>query len=339
MAKLFPKINSASRVQKLAALSFFSSIFILGAKWWAYFLTHSMTLKTDAYEGIVNVVASGIALTAVRYANQPADKDHPYGHGKMEYFSAGFEGGLIFLAACLIGYDSIMAFFHPPVLSKLDQGLIINVLAGLLNGALGFLLLWNGRKLKSEALRADGLHLLSDFATTVVVLFGLGAVLYFKILWLDSLIALLMGFYLAWTGFKLIRKSILHLIDTQDEGQRLSLAHAIIHYPGPEIVAVHNLRSLQVGATNHVDLHIVVPEFYDVKKAHDLVQIFCQTIMQQSGVDGETHAHIDPCLQQYCSSCRLGTSPGETPCPVRQQNFSNEPTLESILEYRYHDKV
>jgi cation diffusion facilitator family transporter len=299
----------------VALISIVASVLILAAKWWAYIISGSAALKSDALEGIVNVVASSFALVAVVYAEKPSDKDHPYGHGKIESFSAAFEGGLITLAAMLIFYEGVQAIIEEPLLRKLELGLALNTVAGVANGVLGYFLIRRGRALNSQSIEADGRHILSDFYTTVGIVAGLLLARYSGWYWLDGAIAMVVGLVLGKTGFVLARAAFSALMDSEDPQVLKQLVDALNHIDKKEIIAVHDMRTMRSGRYTHVDAHIVVPEFYSVKQGHDLIEAYCKDVLQLASVEGEFHSHIDPCHRAYCERCPV------TPCEVRQSPF------------------
>ncbi|HAZ14262.1 MAG: hypothetical protein A2X86_18730 [Bdellovibrionales bacterium GWA2_49_15] len=317
-------MSEKSKRRNIALISIGASVFILILKWIAYKMTGSAALKSDALESVVNVIAGTFALGAVIYAEQPADRDHPYGHGKIEFFSAAFEGGLISLASVLIIYEAIISLIAGRTLQNLDVGLAINVGAGALNGLLGLFLIRQGRLLRSEAIEADGHHIITDFITTIGIAGGLLLVRFTGWAWPDPVIALIVGLALAKTGYTLVKKSSNALIDTQDHTQLSSIVKAINACRPSDVIAIHELRIMRSGRHIHVDMHIMVPEFLDIRFAHDLVEGFGIRIMQEAGLEGEVHSHIDPCYRKMCRNCKVA------PCPIRQQAFEQDfPICES----------
>jgi cation diffusion facilitator family transporter len=167
-------------------------------------------------ESIVNVVAATLALFVIYYAAKPVDEDHPYGHGKVEYFSAAFEGGLISLAAVLIAIDAVKKILEPEPLQDLTLGLLLVVGAGVGNLLLGLFLIRRGKATGSLALRASGKHVITDFWTSAMVIAGLAVVGVTGWIWLDPLLALGVGLYLGYQGFQLVRESVAGLMDAED---------------------------------------------------------------------------------------------------------------------------
>ncbi len=308
-----PIENPSSRTRlHVAMLSIVMGVLILGLKYYAYLVSGSTALKSDAIESVVNVIAASFALGAVVFAEKPADRDHPYGHGKIEHFSAAFEGGLIALAAVLIAWAAIDTLWHGVELKDLGRGLVINFIAGCMNGLLGLFLVMMGRKQRSRAIEADGHHVLSDFWTTLGIALGLLLVKFTGILWLDPVMALGVAALLARTGFKLVRSSGQALLDVEDPEVLRQLIDVINRIRPVDIITIHELRTLRSGRYTHVDIHMVVPEFYEMGRAHDLAEEFGKQVITEAGLEGELHTHIDPCQRNWCSQC------GVTPCPIRQ---------------------
>ncbi len=306
--------SQRSRV-RVSLLSITAGVFILGLKYYAYHISSSAALKSDAIENVVNVVAAVFALGAIVFAGKPADREHPYGHGKIEHFSAAFEGGMISLAAVLIGYEAVHSLVDKPVLDVhlLGKGMAINFVAGVLNGALGLFLIHMGRKQNSHALVADGHHVLSDFYVTLGLAVGLFLVKLTGLHWLDPIIALGIGGLLAWTGFKLVRTSSSALLDTEDPELLSQLVDVINKVRPPDILAVHELRTLRSGRYVHVDIHMVLPEYYGIAQSHDLAETFARTVVKEAGIEGELHTHVDPCQRALCAQCAVKD------CPIRRE--------------------
>ncbi len=297
---------------RIALLSIVAGVCVLGLKYLSFVLSGSVALKSDAIESVVNVVAAVFALGAVIFAGKPADKEHPYGHGKIEHFSAAFEGGLISLAAVFILLEAVKGLIYGVELKNLGTGLLVNLVAGALNGLLGWFLLTQGRKTRSKALEADGHHILSDFWTTVGIAGGLLAVKLTGLKWFDPVMAMIVGLLLARTGFKLVKESSQALLDMEDPEVLDKVLAAMNRVRTWDIIAIHELRSFRSGRYTHVDVHIVVPEFYPVRQAHDLCEGFGEKALRDATIEGEVHTHVDPCGRLYCDRC-----PAEN-CAIRK---------------------
>ncbi len=234
------------------------------AKFIAFLLTNSVSILTDALESIVNVAAGAIGLYALWMSAQPADRTHPYGHGKIELISASIEGTMICAAGIMIVITSFSRMFHPAEIHELDIGLVIIAVSAVVNFALGWTAIKKGRKNQSIALESSGKHLCTDTYDSIGILIGLGLVyagahMGYDVRILDGIVAMLFGVFIMYTGFKVIHKSGRGIMDTYDEEIILRVTRCINHIRVPEIVDVHNLRSIRYGAAVHVDMHMVVP--------------------------------------------------------------------------------
>lgn len=299
----------------IAVVSLLVAVLLLGVKFYAYHRTGSQAIFSDALESIVNVVAAAFALGVLAYAGQPADRDHPYGHGKVEFFSAAFEGGLIFCAAVLILWQAGVAFVHGQAPQQLDLGLWLTLGAGLANGALGLWLVRHGRRLHSAALEADGHHVLSDFYTSLGVVGGLLAVWLTDLPWLDPLVAAAMGLLLLVTGWQLVARAIAGLLDAEDPVLLRQLVAVLDQHVRDGVIRIHHLRAIRAGRFRHVSAHLVVPEFWSVQQAHDTAEALAAKVLRELPGDGDIDFHTDPCERSYCRSCDLDA------CSVRAQPF------------------
>ncbi|WP_316929107.1 cation diffusion facilitator family transporter [Nitritalea halalkaliphila] len=189
-------------------LSFAVSIVLLVLKFYAFYITKSTAILTDALESIVNVVSAAFASYSIYLSSLPRDENHPYGHGKVEFFSAGVEGVLIMLAGIFILYQAVYNLFFPEELENLREGMLLIGFSGLVNGALGFALQRKGKALNSITLEASGKHLLVDTLTSVLLLLGIGLILLTGFQFLDSVIAILFSMYIGYSGYGLVRRSV-----------------------------------------------------------------------------------------------------------------------------------
>ncbi len=301
---------------------------LLVAKYFAYRLTGSTAILSDAMESIVNVVAAMFAIGGLVFAGRPADRNHPYGHGKVEFFSAAFEGGLIAFAAVMIVYQAGVSLLYGVEIRQLDLGVAITAGAGFVNLALGAFLMRTGRRSNSLTLVADGQHVLSDFWTSVGVVIGLLLVRVTGVLFLDPLVAAIVGVNLAWTGLRLVRHAAGGLLDEEDTELLHKLLAALNASMVPGIIRVHNLRAIRSGRFSHIDAHLVVPEFWTVEAAHDASDTFERQVIASCGIEGEIVFHTDPCRRLYCARCDIPS------CPIRVEPFRSRPalTVEEIVQ-------
>lgn len=293
------------------------SLVLLATKFVGYKLTHSQAVFSDAMESIVNVVAAAVAIFVVWYSRKPADQDHPYGHGKAEFFSAAFEGGLIAFASVLIAVEAVKALLRGSQVEQLNLGVMITFGTGAANALLGLYLLRMGRKAQSATIEASGHHVLSDFWTSAGVALGLGAVALTGFQWLDPVIALLMAGYLAKTGFTLVQKSAGALLDREDRELLENLLTIVGRQRPSGIIQLHHVRVMRSGHYHHIDAHAVVPEYWDVAEAHDKTDAFEAELMRDYPYRGELHLHVDPCRRAYCRNCDVAD------CPIRKHPFEH----------------
>ena len=286
-------------------------IVVFGAKVAAWIVTGSVAVFSDAMESIVNVVAALLLVWSLRMAAQPADRDHPYGHGKAEFLSAGVEGALIIVAALLIGVQALRDLVVGAVPHRLDTGMALVAGASLLNGALGVYLLGVGRRTQSLALLADGRHILTDVWTSGGVLIGLLAVELTGRVWLDPLVALAVAANIVREGLGLIQRAVGGLLDEADEALLAKLAGALEASRPPEWIDVHGLRAWRSGAEAHVDLHMVVPRYLDAERLHHLQEDVELCLQEAAAMPAEAVVHFDPCRPHECPRCAMPA------CPVR----------------------
>lgn len=291
------------------AISLVVGVSLLALKFLAYFLTGSAVIFSDAMESIVNVVASAVAFYSLAVAHSPADPEHPYGHGKIEFLSAAFEGGMIGLAALVIAFKAVdVLFFRTMELQQLGWGVIIMSVAMFVNGGVGLFLIRTGRKHKSLALEADGHHLLSDAVTSIAALLALIVMLQTQWLWLDPLIALFMAAYIGSMGYRLVRRAAAGLMDEQDVQDEQLLQQILDAHIGPDgkeprICSYHKLRHRHSGRYHWVDFHIMVPRQMTVEQAHAVASEIEYEIELALG-EGNATAHVEPCKDTQ--TCALG---------------------------------
>jgi cation diffusion facilitator family transporter len=256
--------------QRIALGSIAIGIAVLGLKFAAYLFTGSVALYSDALESTINVVAACVALFALRLSAKPADAKHPYGHQKVEYLAAVFEGALILVAAMAVFHAAWGAWHNPRAVSHNALGYGLNVLAGVLNGAWCWLLITRGRTLRSPALVADGQHLLTDVISSLGVLFALVVSVATGLAWLDPLLAGLVGVNILVSGWKLMQSSFGGLMDEAAAPEELEEIRTIIGREGEGALEAHDLRTRHSGPATFIEFHLVVPGEMRVDRAHDI---------------------------------------------------------------------
>ena len=281
------------RVEIFAAVSIAVGVAVLALKYLAYHLTGSVALLSDAIESIVNVLTAIAALIAIRFAAQPADKDHPYGHHKAEYVSAVIEGVLIVIAAIAILRAAWGAYQVPPMIEAPWLGLAVNGAATLLNAVWCAVLIGQGRKHRSPALAADGYHLLTDVVSSLGVLAGLILAVYTGIAVLDPLLAALVALNILWSGWKLMRESAGGLLDEALPEETLARIRAAIAKNADGAIEAHDLRTRQAGPMTFVDFHLVVKGSMSVTEAHDICDRLERAIKAELH-DALISIHVEP---------------------------------------------
>ncbi|HZW47589.1 MAG TPA: cation diffusion facilitator family transporter [Microvirga sp.] len=282
-----------SRIQKLAIGSIFVGALVLALKYAAYYLTGSIALYSDALESIINVVTAIAAFMAIRVSAAPADANHPYGHHKVEYFSAVLEGVLIIVAALMILREAYLGFLSPKMLDAPAMGLAANAVASLINGAWSWMLIRQGRRLRSPALTADGRHLMTDVATSAGVLVGLVFVPVTGWAWLDPVLAAFVAINILWSGWGLIKESVGGLMDEALPETTLSRVREIISGNAEGAIEAHDLRTRHAGRMTFIDFHLVVPGTMSVTDAHDICDRL-ERALKDEIEDALITIHVEP---------------------------------------------
>jgi cation diffusion facilitator family transporter len=276
-----------------AWLSIGAAIVIIAMKGFAYWVTSSVGLLSDALESLVNLVAACVALVTLTIAARPADEDHPYGHGKAEYFSSGVEGALILVAAVAIAVAAGERLLHDRPLDNLGIGIGIAVLASVVNLVVARILLQAGHRYHSIALEADARHLMTDVWTTVGVVVGVGAAALTGWRWLDAIVALAVAVNIVATGVGLLRRSALGLMDTALPEADQAAVRAILDRYRSDEVQYHALRTRQGAARRFIDVHVLVPGAWTVQRGHDLLERIEAEIRARLA-NAEIVIHLEP---------------------------------------------
>lgn len=316
-------------------------VFMIGivlaiGKFIAYFYTNSNAILSDALESIINIVAGGMATWGVSIAAKPKDIDHPYGHGKIEFISAGAEGGLIVLAGLFIIYKAIVGLWYSHPLNSLDIGLVITAGAGLANFAMGTVLINEGRKYKSAILVADGKHLLSDTVSSVGVVAGLLLSYLTGYTWIDGITAILFAIYILFTGYKLVQEAMGTLLDKADNEKLTEIVELLNRKRRERWIDIHNLRTQKYGSDLHVDCHITLPWYDTLEQSHEEVDYLREIVQDSMTHEVEFFVHADPCVPpKSCSVCILAD------CPKRQAPFVKRIhwNLDNVLPNHKHSAI
>lgn len=323
--------NVKVRIQFAAVLV---GLALMALKFGAYFITHSNAILTDALESIVNVIAGGFALYSLWLAAHPRDENHPYGHGKVEFISAGVEGALITIAGFIIFGKSIYNLIYPQEIHQLDWGLAIVAVAGGINFGLGWFLVKKGKEHRSITLQADGKHLMSDGWSSLGLVIGLVIILLTGINWIDNVVAMIFGCIIAYSGVKLIRGSVAGIMDEADIELMKELVQILNLNRRENWIDIHNLRIIKYGSNLHIDAHVTLPYYLNLQEVHDELEAIDHIVTGYFGEQTEFFLHPDPCIPTSCPICT------KADCPVRQHTFTHreEWTLENLMKNKKHGK-
>jgi cation diffusion facilitator family transporter len=319
------------RIQRYIAIL---AVLLFLIKIYAWYLTHSVTILTDALESTVNVIAGFIGLYSVILAAKPRDSNHPYGHGKVQFVTSAIEGLLIIIAGLLIIYEAIMQLMVTKPLQKLDIGIWLILVTGLVNFFVGRYAISQGKKQRSVVVESAGQHLMSDAYSTAGIVIGIGMLLITKWLWLDSAIALVFAVIISVTGYRVLRRSMAGIMDEADETLLKEVIDFLQNNRKDQWVDLHNLRVIQYGEVLHIDTHISLPWYYSVAQAEKEIHDLEELVKTHFGNKVEFFIHIDGCLPFQCNLCALQG------CPERKEAFIQQVqwNLQNVQRNEKHKK-
>ena len=298
--------------KKAAYISLAIGIGMFITKMTAYLITGSVAIFSDAAESVVHIGATGMALFSIILSSKPADESHLYGHGNIEYFSAGVEGLLIIMAAGYIIYEAVMSLINGPTLESLSIGVIFIAAAGFVNLALGYYLITTGKKTNSITLIADGKHVLTDAITSIGVLIGIVLVLITDFILLDPIIAIIVAINIVFTGYKLIRESIGGLmLETNPEILKL-ISNILIAMKRDYWIDLHELRYWQSGDRTFMDFHLILPYYFTIEQSHKEEKRIDDEL-EKEYPNSQIKIHFDYCNYDLCKYC------GYQKCNVRKE--------------------
>jgi cation diffusion facilitator family transporter len=264
--------KNRSILTKFAWLSVGAAILTIIIKSYAYLLTGSVGLLSDAVESLVNLFGAFMALGMLSIAARPADDDHSYGHSKAEYFSSGVEGMLILIAALSIGVTAIERLLNPKPIEQMGLGLMVSVGASVINYVTAFFIKRAGTKYHSITLEANARHLMTDVWTSAGVLLGVGAVAVTGWIQLDPIVAIVVALNIIWSGFSIVRKSVEGLMDIALPKEDHEKVEQILQSYTSTDISFHALRTRQAGARRFISVHVIVPGAWTVNEGHRIVE-------------------------------------------------------------------
>lgn len=281
----------------------------------AWRLTNSDAVFSDAMESIVNIIAAFMGLYSLYLAAKPRDEDHPYGHGKVEFITSGVEGSLIIFAGVIIIIEAVDSLLNKNVPGKLDWGMAIVSATAIINYLMGYISYKKGVKENSIVLQSSGKHLQSDTLTTGGVVLSLIIVHFTKLYWLDAAVALLFGSYIIIVGYRIIRKSLGGIMDEADIAMLGRLAIFLNENRKPEWIDIHNMKIQQFGSHLHIDAHLTLPWYHQLRNAHEEMEQLIKLIVKNTERNIEFNFHMDDCKPFSCEICQISD------CPVRQKKM------------------
>lgn len=303
---------------------------LMAVKFLAWRLTGSSTILGDALESIVNVVAGAFALYSLILAAKPRDREHPYGHGKVEFLSAGFEGGLVMIAGGLIIWNAVKALLEPVPLQELDLGILLTGISGAVNLLMGLALRTRGRRHRSLTMEASGTHLLSDAWSTAAMIIGLIVIKITGIPWLDGLFAIAFATHFILTGSRILRRSVAGIMDEADLGLAAEVIAVLEEHRQPPWVDVHNFRMIKYGPVLHIDCHVTLPWYYTLEQAHAEINRMEKLVNTRCVEEVELFIHMDPCIPTSCGICGLAGCPERKAPFIRKVPWELKTVLENI---------
>ncbi|PKP29910.1 MAG: cation diffusion facilitator family transporter [Bacteroidetes bacterium HGW-Bacteroidetes-17] len=294
----------------------------------AYFLTNSVGILTDALESTVNVLTGFISLYSISVALKPSDADHPFGHGKIESISASIEGFLILLAGLIIIFEAVKRLFSPVEIQQLDTGIIIIAIAGLINYIVGYFSIKTGKKHHSIALVAGGKHLQSDTYSTIGLVIGLILLMITKMAWLDSVIAMIFGFIIIFTGYKILKETTSNLMDKADFEILTKVTEILWNNKSDKWIDIHNLKLVKYGDAHHIDCDLTLPWYMNIADAHKESDRMTSVISEFYPENIDLTIHTDACKTDLCKFCNVQK------CNYREHGFEEELkwTVEKITQ-------
>ncbi len=281
-------------IKAVARNTLLAGVLIMAMKFGVYALTRSAAVLSDALESIINIAAAAMMAYSIHLANRPADREHPYGHGKIEFMAVGLEGWMILTAAVVIAYEAIKRFFWEVPLLNLTWGLAsLGVIAGF-TLALAIYVAMAGKRYQNATLKADARHLFTDAASTLAGIAALGLVKWTGETWIDPLAAMLMSALILWTSWRLLWQSIGGLLDAQDLRDDAEIRALLdTHVAAGAIRGYHKVRHRHSGAFHWVDLHLQVDAAMTVAQSHEIATKIEREIEAKLG-QGDATAHVEP---------------------------------------------
>lgn len=312
-------LEEEQRRKKMALkLVIFASIAITLIKAYAVTLTHSNAILSDLLESMVNLFASAFALFSLVYSGKPRDQRYPFGHGKIEFLVAAIEGGIIFIVGLIIIGKAIYNLFHPHPITNLDYGILLVCGGAIANLILGGFLYYKAKKLSSIVLSADSKRLLSDALSSVALVVGLLVIYFTDLVWIDSAIAILSSFLILRTGFLLMKKSLMGLLDATDQKLQQSLLDVLKSNETPSWIDIKSIRVSDHRMYLYMHCDIVMPRYWTLEQIHDEVKQAELLLNNKFKERVDLVIQPEPCKPMHCSICKMQN------CHLREKAHSRK---------------
>lgn len=291
---------------KIQKTIFIGGIILFFIKVAAFYLTNSVGILSDALESTVNIITGFVTLKSLQFAIKPRDEDHPYGHGKVELITASIEGILIGIAGILIIIEAIKRLGSPVTVVQMDIGIYLLLFTSIVNYLMGKYSIKEGQKSNSIGLIAGGKHLISDTYSTLALIGGLVIYKFSGLQWIDSVLAIIFGIFILITGFNVLRTTLNGLMDEADVTALGILIGHLEEHKSPSWIYIHKLTYLKFGSVSHVDLHLTVPWYFDMRKSKYEIQSLKKIISNHLPEDDvDISIQSEPCEYVMCKTCRV----------------------------------
>jgi cation diffusion facilitator family transporter len=310
------KMNPSEVKIKIQKYIFIGGIILFIIKVFAFYLTNSVGILSDALESTVNIITGFITLKALQFAAKPRDEDHPYGHGKVELITASIEGIMIGVAGIMIISEAISRLGQPPAVVKMDVGIILMLVTAIANYLMGSYSMKMGQKHHSIGLASGGKHLISDTYTTLALIGGLVVFYITGYQWVDSFLAIFFGLFILYIGFNVLKSTVNGLMDEADTEALNSLVKTLATERNPSWINIHKLTYLKFGHVSHVDFHLTLPWYYNINQSSQQIADLKNIIRTQlPEEDIDISIQSEPCTYNMCHQCTLD-------CPERKHAFT-----------------
>ena len=310
-------------------------VFIFLIKMTAFYFTNSVSILSDALESTVNVITALITLKSLQFASIPRDRNHPYGHGKVELLTASIEGILIGIAGILIIHEAIIRLYTPAVLESINIGIVLMALTAIINYFAGRYSIKTGQKYGSVSLITGAQHLYTDSLSTIALIGGLILYYFTGITAFDSILAIIFGLIILYTGFKVLKTTVTKLMDEANPDAIQKILNTILTNKEVYWIDIHKLTYLEFGNIAHIDMHLTLPWYYNIKQAEQHTSMLKRIIREEfKYIDVDISIQCEPCTSVMCHQCKVD-------CAFREHDFTTDRiwTIEQITGNNIYNNI